>query len=129
VPVYGNGRKALPRIYLQTSKTSTPAVFLPESGDSGAGARFKWLVSTCLAGVVGVGVIGASVYASMDVDDGTGVVSSLRRASLAAMQPAQRTREARPERRDQMVTGRKTDRIRETARGLSTPHTIQDTLD
>ena len=124
VPVFG--KKALPQIYLQETKAAVPAVFLPESGDSGAGARFKWLVSTCLAGFVGVGVIGASVYASMNVGDGTGVVSSIKRASLAAMQPEWRMRAADE---DQTVMGQKGDRIQETARGLATTQLIQDTVE
>ncbi len=124
VPVFG--KKALPQIYLQDIKTPVSAVFLPESGDSGAGARLKWLVSTCLAGVVGVGVIGVSVYASMNVDDGDGVVASIRRASLAAMQPMQRTRAVAE---DQTVAGRKSDRIQETARGLATTQVIEDSVE
>jgi murein DD-endopeptidase MepM/ murein hydrolase activator NlpD len=124
VPVFG--KKALPQIYLQDTKAEVAAVFLPESGDSGVGARFKWLVSTCLAGFVGVGVIGVSVYASMNVDDGAGVVSSIRRASMAAMQPMQRTRAVRE---DQTVYGVKSDRIQETARGLATTQVIQDSVE
>lgn len=123
VPVFG--KRALPQIYLQETKASVPAVFLPESGDSGAGARLKWLFSTCLAGIVGVGVIGVSVYASMNVDDGSGVVSSIRRASLAAMQPIQLTRAVRE---DQTVAGEKTDRIQATSRGLTTRQIIHDTV-
>lgn len=126
VPVFGNDKKTLPQIYLQDTKASTPAVFLPESGDSGMGARFKWLVSTCLAGVVGVGVIGVSVYASMNVDDGSGMVSSIKRAGMAAMQPMQRTRMAIE---DQTVYGEKSDRIQENARGLATTQIIQDSVE
>ena len=38
VPVFG--KKALPQIYLQDTKATRSAVFLPESGDSGASNRF-----------------------------------------------------------------------------------------
>ena len=124
VPVYG--KKALPQIYLQDVKSPRAAVFLPESGDSGAGARFKWLVSTCLAGVVGVGVIGVSVYASMNVDNSDGVVASLRRVSLAAMQPLAQTRAVAE---DQTVAGQKSDRIQETAGGLATTQVIEDSVE
>lgn len=126
VPVFGNEKKALPQIYLQDNKATTPAVFLPESGDSGLGTRCKWLVSTCLAGVVGIGVIGVSVYASMNVDDGSGVVSSIKRAGMAAMQPMQRTRMALE---DQTVFGEKADRIQESERGLATTQIIQDSVE
>ncbi len=124
VPVFG--KKALPQIYLQDTKVTRSAVFLPESGDSGASNRFKWLVSTCLAAFVGVGVIGVTVYASMNVDDNTGVVSAIRRASLAAMQPEQRTREVK---KDQKVTGQKTDRFQATERGLATKQIIHETVE
>jgi murein DD-endopeptidase MepM/ murein hydrolase activator NlpD len=124
VPVFG--KRALPQIYLQETKSVRPAVFLPESGDSGAGSRFKWLVSTCLAAVVGVGVIGVSVYASMNVDEGTGVVSAIRQASLAAMQPEQRTRAAKER---QTVAGQKTDRFQTLEKGLATRQLIHDTVE
>ncbi|MDH3579176.1 MAG: peptidoglycan DD-metalloendopeptidase family protein [Hyphomicrobiales bacterium] len=124
VPVFG--KKALPQIYLQETKTTRAAVFLSESGDSGAGSRLKWLVSTCLAGVVGVGVIGVTVYASMNVDDSTGVVSAIRSASLAAMQPEQRTKAVKE---DQKVAGQKTDRIQTTEGGLATRQIIHETVE
>ncbi|RMG50101.1 MAG: hypothetical protein D6717_14140, partial [Gammaproteobacteria bacterium] len=120
------GKKALPQIYLRETGPATPAVFLPESGESGAATRLKWLVSTCLAGVVGVAVIGVSVYASLNMDDGSGMVSSIRRASLAAMQPVTTTRLAR---RDQKVAGRKTARIQFTDRGLATKQIIHETVE
>lgn len=124
VPVFG--KKALPQIYLQDTGLRTPAVFLPESGESGAATRFKWLVSTCLAGFVGVGVIGVSVYASLNMGDGTGVVSSIRRASIAALKPATHTKAVK---QDQTVAGRKTDRIQTTDRGLATKQIIHDSVD
>jgi len=61
------GKRALPQIYLQGSGRTSSAVFLPEPGDSRAATRLKWLASTCLAAIVGVGVIGASIYASMNL--------------------------------------------------------------
>ncbi|MDA7947880.1 MAG: peptidoglycan DD-metalloendopeptidase family protein [Hyphomicrobiaceae bacterium] len=82
-------------------------------------------MSTCLAAVVGVGVIGSSIYASMDVEDGTGIVSSIRHAGLAAMKPVQK---ALPVAALQSVAGQKTDRIPTTTEGLSTRHIIHDTV-
>lgn len=124
VPVFG--KKALPQIYLQDTKAARSAVFLPESGDSGAGARFKWLISTCLAGVVGVGVIGVTVYASMNVDDGTGVVSAIRHASLAAMRPEFRTRAAREQ---QTASGQKTDLIQTAESGVTSRQIIHESVE
>ena len=64
-----------------------PAVYLCETGPEGASGRLKWLASTCLAGVVGVCLIGVAIYASLNMGDGSGMVSSFKRASLAALQP------------------------------------------
>ncbi len=119
------GKRALPQIYLQGPGRASSAVFLPEPGDSRASTRFKWLVSTCLAAVVGVGVIGTSIYASMDLEDGTGVVSSIKHAGLAAMRPVQ---QAQTIAGIQTVAGQKGDRITTTTEGLSTKHIIHDTV-
>ncbi|MGI9384363.1 MAG: peptidoglycan DD-metalloendopeptidase family protein [Methyloligellaceae bacterium] len=118
-------KAALPQIYLSDSKTALADVYRSDPGDSGAGARLKWLASTCLAGVFGVGVIGITLYASMEVDDGSGVVSSIKRASLAAMAPVRLSRAATEK---QTVAGQKSDRIQTTALGLSTRHIIHDSL-
>ncbi|MFQ5625667.1 MAG: peptidoglycan DD-metalloendopeptidase family protein [Methyloligellaceae bacterium] len=101
------------------------AVFLPEPGDSRASTRLRWLASTCLAAVVGVGVIGTSIYASMDLEDGTGVVSSIKRAGLAAMQPVQKAHAVTG---IQTVAGQKGDRIPTTAKGLTTKYIIHDSV-
>jgi murein DD-endopeptidase MepM/ murein hydrolase activator NlpD len=98
---------------------------LPEPGDSRAATRLKWLASTCLAAIVGVGVIGISIYGSMNLDDGTGVVSSIKHASLNAMKPV---RKALSIASSQAVAGQKSDRIPTTTEGLSTKHIIHDTV-
>ena len=118
------GKRALPQIYLAAPRRTSSAVFLPEPGDSRATTRLKWLASTCLAAVVGVGVIGSSIYASMDLEDGTGIVSSIKHAGLAAMQPV---RKVLPVAALQSVAGQKSDRIPTTTEGLSTRHIIHDT--
>jgi len=43
-----------------------PPVYLCETGSDGASCRLKWLASTCLAGMVGVCLIGVAIYASMN---------------------------------------------------------------
>lgn len=96
---------------------------LPEPGDSCASTRLKWLASTCLAAVVGVGVIGVSIYGSMNLEDGTGMVSSIKHASLDAMKPV---RKALSIASFQAVDGQKADRIPTTTEGLSTKHIIHD---
>ncbi len=101
-----------------------PPVYLCESGD-GASCRLKWLASTCLAGMVGVCLIGVAIYASMNMDDGSGMVSSIRRASLAALQPIRGARLAND---GQSPNGQKEDRIQLTSAGFVTRHVIHDTV-
>ena len=77
----------LPTIYLaETAKPKRELlpVYLCEAGQEEASHRLKWLASTCLAGMVGVCLIGFAVYASMNMSDGKGMVSSIKQASLAA---------------------------------------------
>ncbi len=119
------GKRALPQIYLPGPGRSASAVLLPEPGDSRAATRLKWLASTCLAAVVGVGVIGTSIYGSMNLEDGTGMVSSIKHASLNAMKPV---RKALSIASSQAVAGQKGDRIPTTTEGLSTRHIIHDTV-
>ena len=118
-------KSALPQIYLSGPGRTSSAVFIPEPGDSRAGTRLKWLASTCLAAIVGVGVIGSSIYGSMNLGDGTGVVSSIKHASLDALRPV---RKAQSVASFQSIAGQKEDRIPTTTEGLSTRHVIHDTV-
>ena len=83
--------RGLPTIFLgekqPKSITKLPAVYLCESDHDGISGRLKWLAGTCVAGAVGLCLIVVAVYASMNMRDGGGMMSSLKRASLAALQP------------------------------------------
>ncbi|MGH6865168.1 MAG: peptidoglycan DD-metalloendopeptidase family protein [Methyloceanibacter sp.] len=83
------------------------------------------MASTCLAGMVGVCLIGVAIYASMNMSDGSGMVNSIKRASLAALQPM---RSATLANDDQSPTGMKEDRIQMTAAGFASRHVIHDTV-
>jgi murein DD-endopeptidase MepM/ murein hydrolase activator NlpD len=125
VPVEARG---LPSIFLGESpkaERELPPVYLCETGPDGASCRLKWLASTCLAGMVGVCLIGVAVYASMNMSDGTGMVSSIKRASLAALQPIGSARLAQNE---QSPSGQKEDRIQMTSAGFATRQVIHDTV-
>ena len=102
-----------------------PPVYLCESGPDGASCRLKWLASTCLAGMVGVCLIGVAIYASLNMGDGSGMVSSIKRASLAALQPM---RSASLVKDGQSANGQKEDRIQMTAAGFATRQVIHDTV-
>ncbi|MBK5199498.1 MAG: hypothetical protein JJE37_14665, partial [Methyloceanibacter sp.] len=102
-----------------------PPVYLCETGADGASCRLKWLASTCLAGMVGVCLIGVAIYASMNMADGSGMMSSIKRASLAALQPIRTATLAND---GQSPNGQKEDRIQMTAAGFATRHVIHDTV-
>ena len=115
----------LPTIYLGETKPKRvrPQVYLCEAGQDGASHRLKWLASTCLAGMVGVCLIGFAVYASMNMSDGKGMVSSIKQASLAALKPM---RSATLARDGQSAT--KGDRIQLTASGFTSRNVIHETV-
>jgi murein DD-endopeptidase MepM/ murein hydrolase activator NlpD len=118
--------RGLPTIYLSAAPktdTSLPLVYMCEA--EGAGCRLKWLASTCLAGLVGVCLIGVSIYASMNVEDGSGMMNSIRRASIAAMEPM---RKAQVVEENQFAAGQKSDRIQMTAAGFATQHVIHESV-
>ena len=102
-----------------------PPVYLCETGPDGASCRLKWLASTCLAGMVGVCLIGVAIYASLNMGDGSGMMSSLKRASLAALQPV---RSATLAKNGQSANGQKEDRIQMTAAGFVSRQVIHDTV-
>jgi murein DD-endopeptidase MepM/ murein hydrolase activator NlpD len=125
VPVTGRG---LPSIFLgelPRPERKLPPVYLCETGPDGASCRLKWLASTCLAGMVGVCLIGVAIYASMNMADGSGMMSSIRRASLAALQPMRTATLAND---GQSANGQKEDRIQMTSSGFATRHVIHDTV-
>ncbi len=122
----GGGR--LPTIYLaETSKPKRelPPVYLCEAGQDGESCRIKWFASTCLAGIVGVCLIGIAVYASMNMSDGKGMMSSIKRASVAALRPMQSATLARD---GQAATVEKEDRIQLTSSGFTSRDVIHDTV-
>jgi murein DD-endopeptidase MepM/ murein hydrolase activator NlpD len=122
------GASGLPSIFLgemPRPERKLPPVYLCETGPDGASCRLKWLASTCLAGMVGVCLIGVAIYASLNMGDGSGMVSSLRRASLAALQPM---RSAPLVKDGQSANGQKEDRIQMSAAGFATRQVIHDTV-
>jgi murein DD-endopeptidase MepM/ murein hydrolase activator NlpD len=120
--------RGLPTILLgETSKTEgeLPAVYLCETSHDGADCRLKWMASTCLAGMVGVCLIGVAIYASMNMSDGSGMMSSIKRASLAALQPIRGARLAHDA---QSASGEKEDLIQASSEGFAERYVIHDTV-
>jgi hypothetical protein len=75
--------------------------------------------------MVGVCLIGVAIYASLNMGDGSGMVSSIKRASLAALQPM---RSASLVKDGQSANGQKEDRIQMSAAGFATRQVIHDTV-
>ena len=75
--------------------------------------------------MVGVCLIGVAIYASLNMGDGSGMVSSIKRASLAALQPMRTATLAKD---GQSANGQKEDRIQMTAAGFATRQVIHDTV-
>jgi murein DD-endopeptidase MepM/ murein hydrolase activator NlpD len=118
----------LPTIFLGEKPKAVrklPGIYLCETGCDGISGRLKWLAGTCVAGAVGVCLIGVSIYASMNMSDGGGMVNSIRRASLAALQPMRGATLAHDK---QSASGEKGDRIQMTAAGFATRHVIHDSV-
>ena len=125
MPVAASG---LPSIFLgemPKAERKLPPVYLCETGPDGASCRIKWLASTCLAGMVGVCLIGVAIYASLNMADGSGMVTSIKRASLAALEPM---RTATLAQSGQSAGGQKEDRIHLTEAGFATRQVIHDTV-
>jgi murein DD-endopeptidase MepM/ murein hydrolase activator NlpD len=125
VPVKASGLPAIFLGELSRAERKPLPVYLCEHGPDGESCRLKWLASTCVAGMVGVCLIGVAIYASMNMDDGSGMMSSIRRASLAALQPI---RSARLADNGQSPAGQKEDRIEMTSAGFVTRHVIHETV-
>jgi murein DD-endopeptidase MepM/ murein hydrolase activator NlpD len=75
--------------------------------------------------MVGVCLIGFAVYASMNMSDGNGMVSSIKQASLAALKPM---RSATLARDGQSATVDKADRIQLPASGFTSRNVIHETV-
>ena len=122
------GPSGLPSIFLGETprpERKLPPVYLCETGPDGASCRLKWLASTCVAGLVGVCLIGVAIYASLNMGDGSGMVSSIKRASFAALQPVRTATLAKD---GQSANGQKEDRIQMTAAGFAARQVIHDTV-
>ena len=117
-------RQTLPQLYLSNVPDDGGA--LPLETHGGLASRLKWIGSTCLVGVVGVCVIAVVMYASMDFERDAGIISSIQKASISALQPKQVGRIVHDQ--PDIAFGQKTDRIKLTAKGVTTSHIIHDSV-
>lgn len=124
--VKSGGRRTLPQIYLPKTKQLPAETALSLPADRPGLSKFKWIVSTCVTGVVGICVIAVVMYAAMDVEDGSGMISSIKRAGLSALQPKKIGKVVTEE--PLIAYGQKTDRIETIAKGVTTSHIIHDSV-
>jgi hypothetical protein len=118
------GVRNLPQVYTPAGKGRLPALYLGDGSARRLISRLKWFISTCIVGAAGLIVIGIAMYASTDIEDGSGMMASIRRAGLAALKPKIdnliHEKAARP--------GEKTDKIETTTKGLATKSLIKDNV-
>lgn len=118
-------RGQVPQLYKPFGKGRLPELYLRDAKAKRLISRLKWFISTCIVGAAGVGIIGIAIYASTGIENGSGVVGSLRSATLAAFKP----RETGNLIEDKIAAlGEKTDKIVTTIKGLTTRYVIQDSV-
>lgn len=119
------GARNLPQIYIPAGKGRLPELYLRDANARRLISRLKWFISTCIVGTVGLCIIGVAMYASTDIEDGSGMVGSLRSATIAALKP-----KATGNLIEEKVAlpGEKTDKIKITTKGLTTKYIIHDSV-
>ncbi len=118
-------QEILPQVYL-SKLPEEPGGALPPDMHGGVASRLKWIVSTCLVGVAGLCVIAVVMYASMDFERDQGIISSIQKAGVSAMQPQPLGKIVQDQ--PDIAFGQKTDRIKLTAKGVTTSHIIHDSV-
>ncbi len=115
-------RRALPQVYLSGKDAVVPEIYLPES--ERRSARFKWIVSTCFAGLAGLVAIAVTIYVAKDDGPGhTRLVDRFKQYGESALRQLDKKMKFAPGFR---VAGGKSDRIIVSSRGLMTQHIIHD---
>jgi murein DD-endopeptidase MepM/ murein hydrolase activator NlpD len=100
-----------------------PAIYLSELGPRSAIKQFKWFVSTIIVGLAGLAIIGIAIYASMHINDGTGMISAMKRAGREAMKKRGSSTAGSEK---ALAIGLKTDRLVISSKGLATRHLIYE---
>jgi murein DD-endopeptidase MepM/ murein hydrolase activator NlpD len=119
------GARNLPQLYVPAGKGRLPELYMRDAHARQLVSRLKWFISTCLVGAAGLCIIGIAMYASTDMEDGSGMYGSLKSAALGALK-AKGTGNLIGEK--VALPGQKTDKIPMTTKGLTTRYTIQDSV-
>jgi murein DD-endopeptidase MepM/ murein hydrolase activator NlpD len=119
------GTRNLPQLYVPAGKGRLPELYMRDAHARQLISRLKWFISTCLVGAAGLCIIGVAMYASTDMEDGSGIYSSMKSAALGALK-AKGTGNLIEEK--VALPGEKTDKIPMTTKGLTTRYIIQDSV-
>lgn len=106
-----------------SGRKQAPAIYLSELGPRRVMTQLKWFVSTIIVAVCGLAVIGIVIYTSMHIEDGSGMLGAMRRASLEAMKPKASGTLASEK---PVAVAFKSDRLEVSSKGLTTKNTIYE---
>ncbi|MBI1384184.1 MAG: peptidoglycan DD-metalloendopeptidase family protein [Rhizobiales bacterium] len=96
------------------------------AGEHGVSAvSVRWIASTCIAALVGIGAIGLALYGALDMQRPEEMLASLEEIGNEAMRPKPSVSE---QARAQRTALKKSALLEATVRGLATKHTIHDSL-
>jgi murein DD-endopeptidase MepM/ murein hydrolase activator NlpD len=115
----------LPQVYVPAGKGMLPELYLRDANAKRLISRLKWFISTCIVGAAGLCIIGIAMYTSINMEDGSGVLGSFRKAGLDALKPKTAGNLVEDK---AALPGQKTDKITVTTKGLSTKYIIQDSI-
>ncbi len=114
-------RTASRRGYDKGDETSLPAIYLSELGPRRVLTKIKWFASTVIVALSGLAIIGIVLFTSLGIDDGSGVIGSMRRSGREAMKPKQ----SGPLATDKpVVVALKTSRVAVSSKGIATKNLI-----
>jgi hypothetical protein len=83
--------RSRPHAYLGRTGRPLAEIYVSDHADSRQGGRFRWLLSTCLAGGVGALAISVAIAGSMDAQEGVrDIFERLRSTPLALRLPQAR---------------------------------------
>ena len=121
-------RRPPPQIYLGSASPRLGGLYQRDHIEARHGVRLRWLMSTCLAGAVGVGAFAAVIYGSSDkTHQGEGFLPNLEQLTRSPLQPLKRLVTPKPAAGLNWVLP-KQDRLKTGAAMYSARHIIHDRI-
>lgn len=126
-PLSDDRPRGLPQVYRGRARKGLSDIYDTDHAERLQGGRFRWLISTCLAGSVGLVAIGVIIYGAADPREGAdGLLPALDRlrtgAATSAGIPAPRAQQGLA------WSVPKTDRLQVTSGATSTRFIIHETM-